>query len=165
MRHVFPFVILVFFIGCVANPLTREELKKTATEHPGLSVLGTYTTNRGFEQVVASLDRKWQECYNVNRTTTRTQGGMTASRYRDTYNPKSRKVNNSLVEMTIQMTTQGMVMLSKVPKGGEYIVALDIKRLPGNKARLMWYSRAGWGESWERNKKWSEGKDVACDAD
>jgi hypothetical protein len=163
MRRILLLAVLIFLAGCVANPMTRDALKKTATEHPGLSTLGTYVSNRSFEQVTASLKRKWQECYNVNRTTTRTQGGMTTSRYRDTYNPKWRKVNNSLVEMTIQMTTRGMVMLSKVPEGGEYIVALDVERLAGNKTRLRWYSRHGWDESWERNKKWSDGKNTACD--
>lgn len=87
---------------------------------------------------------------------------MNTARYRDNYHPKSRRVNDSLVEMTIQMTTQGMVMLSKVPHGGEYIVALDVHRVAGNKTKLKWYSRSGWGDSWERNKKWSEGKDVGC---
>ena len=61
------------------------------------------------------------------------------------------------------MTTRGMVMLSKVPEGGEYIVALDIERAGKNSTRLSWYSRpGGWRDEWELNKQWSEGKDLPC---
>ncbi|HZP93631.1 MAG TPA: hypothetical protein VFB20_12225 [Burkholderiales bacterium] len=42
---------------------------------------------------------------------------MATSRYRDTYHPHVRKVDNSRVEMTLQMTTEGMIMLGKVSEG------------------------------------------------
>ena len=164
MRDVLLLVTVISLAGCVGAPQTRDELKTTAVDHPSLSVVGSYTSNRRLENVAATLERKWQECYNVRRTTTRSEGGMTTMRYRDTYRPQSRKVNNSLVEMTLQMTTEGMVMVTKVPPGGEYIVALDLERLPGNKTKLTWYSVRGWTSSWERNKQWSEGKDVPCDS-
>ena len=157
-------IIVISLFGCVSAPQTRAELKTTVVNHPSLSVVGSHTSNRRFEEVVAMLERKWQECYSVRRTTTRSEGGMTTMRYRDSYYPQSRKVNNSLVEMTLQMTTEGMIMVTKVPPGGDYMVALDLERLPGNKTKLSWYSAMGWTDSWERNKKWSDGKDVACDS-
>jgi hypothetical protein len=165
MRGILSIITVIFLAGCVTSPQTRDELKTTMINHPSLAIVGTYTTNRRFEEVVATLDRKWQECYGIRKTTTRTEGGMTTMSYRDTFHPQSRKVNNSLVEMTLQMTTEGMIMLSKVPPGGDYIVALDLQRLSGNKTKLMWYSSAwGWTEAWERNKQWSDGKNMACDS-
>ena len=156
-------LVAVILSGCVTTPQTRDELKTTMKEHPDLSIADSYTANRPFDAVVGMIERKWDECYNVRNTTTRTEGGMTKSRIRDTYHPKSHKVNNSLVEMTLQMTTEGMTTLNKVPSGGEYRVALDIVRLPGNKTKLTWYSTAGWAKSWEINKQWSNGKNVACE--
>lgn len=165
MRGILLFVTAIFLAGCTTTPQTRDELKTTMKNHPKLGIADSYTANRRFDDVVATLDRKWKECYGIRRTTTRSEGGMTTMRYRDTYHPQSRKVNNSLVEMTLQMTTEGMVMLNKVPPGGEYIVALDLERLPGNKTKLTWYSAAwGWTKGWEKNKQWSDGKDVACDS-
>jgi hypothetical protein len=157
-------IVAILLGGCVAAPQTRDELKTTAVAHPSLSVVGSYTSNRRFEDVAANLDRKWQECYSVRRSTTRIETSGARASYSDTYRPQSRRVSNSLVEMTLQMTTQGMTMLTKVPSGGEYIVALDLERLPGNKTKLTWHSIRGWTKSWERNKQWSDGKDVACDA-
>ena len=155
---------VVLLAGCVAAPQTRDELKTTAVAHPSLSVVGSYTSSRRLEDVAATLERKWQECYSVRRTTTRTTSYGAQASYSDTYKPQMRKVSNSLMEMTLQMTTQGMVMVTKVPPGGEYVVALDLERLAGNKTKLTWHSIRGWDESWERNKRWSDGKDVACDA-
>jgi hypothetical protein len=145
---------------------TRDDFKKGIQSHPSLTISGTHTSSRRFEEVVSTLERKWKQCYGGQRTTTRTQGGMTTMNYRDTFHPRVRKVNSSLVEMTLQMTTEGMIMLSKVPEGGDYLVALDVERTAGNKTKLIWYSGSlgGWKAAWERNKQWSDGKDVACDA-
>jgi hypothetical protein len=166
MRGVLLLATAIFLTGCATSAQNRDDFKKTLQGYPSLSVTGSHVSNRRFEDVVATLERKWKECYGFQRTTTRTQGGMTTMNYKDTYHPKSRKVSNSLVEMTLQVTTEGMIMLSKVPEGGDYVVALDIERLPGSKTKLSWYSASlgGWKAAWERNKQWSDGKDVACEA-
>jgi len=156
-------IVVISLAGCVAAPQTRDELKTTAVAHPSLSVVGSYTSSRRFEDVAASLERKWQECYAVRRSTTREASSGARATYTDSYRPQFRKASNSRVEMTLQMTTQGMTSLTKLPPGGEYIVALDLERLPGNNTKLSWYSIRGWTSSWERNKQWSDGKNVACD--
>ena len=157
-------LVPVLLAGCNNMPQTRGDFTTMAAEHKSWYIAESHTSNRRLEDVAATLQRKWNECYSVARTTTRTQGGMTASRYTDTMHPRSVKVSNSLVEMTLQVTTEGMVMLNKIPEGGEYRVALDLERQPGNKTKLTWYSPsvADWREVWERNKKWGDGKDVAC---
>ncbi len=150
--------------SCVTTPQSREELKETMKRNPGLSIAADYTTQRRFEDVVATLQSKWQECCALEVTTTRTtRSGMTTSRYRDTFHPQARLVNNSLFELTLRMSTQGMVMLNKVPEGGEYSVAVDVVRLPGNKSKVSWYSPAwGWKNQWETHKQWIDGKNTPC---
>ena len=166
MRGLSLVATVIFLAACTTSAQNRDDFKKTIQSYPSLSVTGSHASSRRFEDVVATLERKWKECYSVQRTTTRTQGGMTTMNYKDTFHPRVRRVNGSLVEMTLQVTTQGMIMLSKVPEGGDYVVALDIERAPGNKAKLTWYSASlgGWKAAWERHKQWSDGKDVACDA-
>lgn len=164
MRKIMSCVAVVFLAGCVTTPQTREDFKSWTKEHTTLALCDTYTVNRPFDVVVASLREKWQQCYDINKSTTRISGGMMTSSYRDTFHPRSRKINNSLVELTLQMTTEGMIMLNKVPEGGEYNVALDIERLSKNKTKLTWHSYVfgGWRDVWETNKQWGDGKDAAC---
>lgn len=163
MRRVLLAAAVLSLSGC-GVPQTRDGFKQSAHDYPKLSIVASHTANRRLEDVTATLERKWQECYSFHRTTTRSQGGMTTMRHRDTYHPRVHKVNSSRVEMTLQMTTQGMIMLNKVPEGGEYAVVLDLERLPGNKTKLSWYSNSmgGWGDAWDRNKKWADGKDTPC---
>ena len=167
MRYALLLAAAVVLAACTTTPQTRDEFRTLAAGHPKFYLTGSYTANRRLEDVATTLQRKWEECYSVQRTTTRTQGGMTTSRYRDTFHPRIQKVSNSLIQMTLQQTTEGMIMLNKVPDGGEYIVVLDLERVSGNKTKLTWYSSqyAGWPQRWERNKQWSDGKDLACDAE
>jgi hypothetical protein len=166
MRRVLVLATAAIVAGCQTSAPTRDEFKKGVQGYPSLAITGSHASSRRFEDVVATLERKWKQCYSVQTTTTRSQGGMTTMNYKDTLHPRVRRVNASLVEMTLQVTTEGMIMLSKVPEGGDFVVALDVERTAGNKAKLTWYSGSlgGWKAAWERNKQWSDGKDVACDA-
>jgi hypothetical protein len=163
-RVVYFFVVAAMLAGCATtSPQSRDELKSFAKAHTTAMIYESYTSRRRFEDVVASLELKWNECYGISKTTTRSENGVRTSQYRDTFHPHFVKVNGFLVEMTLQMTTEGMVMLSKVPPGGDYIVALDVERLLGGKTRLTWHSAAwGWKDQWEVNKQWSDGKEAAC---
>jgi hypothetical protein len=163
MRRLLLCFAIVFLSGCVTSPQTRKEFKTWTKEHTSMGLHEVYTVNRSLEDVVASLQKKWQQCYDMNATTRRSSGGVTTSNYTDTFHPHVKKVDKSLVEMTLQMTTKGMIMLNNVPEGGEYVIALDVQRQSQNKANLSWYSYS-WGkkEEWERNKEWGNGKDAPC---
>lgn len=163
-RLFYSLVVLAALSGCATtSPQSRNELISFAKDHNTLMISESYTTNHRFEDVAATLERKWQECYGVSKTTIRSENGVRTSQYRDTFHPHFVRVNGMLLEMTLQMTTEGMVMLSKVPPGGDYIVALDVERLLGGKTRLTWSSaKWGWKDQWDLNKQWSDGKDAAC---
>ena len=160
--------VVLMLSGCgtvVTTAQTRDEFTKDVLNSPKVGLTGSHTSSRRFEDVVRTLEQKWKECYSTAATTTRTQGGMTTMRYTDINHPRWQKINNNLVEFTLQQTTQGMMMINKVPPGGEYIAAMNVERVPGNKAKLTWYSYnlfGAWKDDWERNKKWSDGQDAAC---
>ena len=100
----------------------------------------------------------------MTQTVTLSRGGTQGMRhqFRDTYHPQSRKINDSLVEMTLQLTTTGATALNKVPPGGDFAFTIDVERLAGNKTKLTWNGGPFQSSSWEKNKQWSEGKDIAC---
>jgi hypothetical protein len=150
--------------GCVTTPQTRDEFKSWTKAHNTVAIYENHTINRPLENVAASLQKKWQQCYNLDVTTTRKSGGMTTSRYTDTFHPKFRRINGSQIEMTLQMTTEGMIMLNKTPEGGEYNVALDLERIGPGRTKLTWhsYTWGGWRDAWELNKKWGEGQGLPC---
>ena len=163
MRFICLFFVMAILNGCATSPQSRNELKATAQAHTKMMIYESYTTSHHFEDVISTLQRKWQECYGISRTTSR-HDGVVKAQYTDTFHTHFAKVNNSLFAMTLQMTTKGMTMLSKVPPGGDYIVALDVERVSANTTKLTWYSAAwGWKDAWERNKKWSDGKNVPCE--
>lgn len=164
MRKLLFCFVLFSLTGCATTPQSRGEFKRWTKEHTTLALHESYIVDRRFEDVTASLKKKWLQCYSNTLTTTRTSGGMTTSRYSDTHHPRFRNVNDSLFEMTLQVTTEGMIMLSKVPEGGDYSVAIDVHRLPKNKTKVTWhsYTWGGWTAAWERNRKWSDGQDAPC---
>ena len=163
-------IAVLVLSGCsgmvTTTPQTRDEFKKEIMNSPKVGLTESYTSSRRFDDVVRSLEQKWSECYSRSVTTHASQGGMTTMHYTDTNHPRWQKINNSLVEFTLQQTTQGMTMINKVPPGGEYVVALNVERLPNNKTKLTWYSFNVFGSnraSWDRNKKWSDGQNTACE--
>jgi hypothetical protein len=164
MRKLLLCFSVILLPGCVTTtPQTREDFKTWTKEHTSMGLYEVYTVNRSFEDVVASLQKKWLQCYDINATTRRVSGGITTSNYTDTFHPKFKKVDKSHLEMTLQMTTKGMIMLNKTPEGGEYVIALDVQRLSKNKTNLIWYSYS-WGkkDELERTKAWGSGKDAPC---
>lgn len=162
MKYLIGFVVAVMLSACATSPQSRDELKSAARAHPTAMIYASYTSKRRFEDVIATLELKWNECYGISKSTTR-YGNGDAAQFRDTLHPRIDKVNGFLVEMTLQVSREGMARLGKVPEGGDYMVALDVERLLGAKTRLTWHSAtAGWQEQWELNKQWSDGKEAAC---
>jgi hypothetical protein len=166
MRYRLAFLITITALvtGCATTPQSREEMKASVVQHTSFGLMDTYIVNRSLENVAASLERKWRECYDVNVTTNRaTSSGITTSHYSDVFHPQFRRVGTTKVEMTLQSTTTGMKSLNKVPEGGEYQVVLDLDRLPANRTKMTWYSwRIGMGEQLDINKQWANGKDAPC---
>lgn len=164
MRRVLALPLPLLLAACVTTPRSREGLKAASVKSPRMMIADSYMARRSLDAVAAALERKWRECCEVSVTTTHAnKAGMTTSRHRDTLHPKFRRVGNARVEMTLRMTTPGMIALNKVPAGGEYMVALDLERIAPNQTKLSWHSpRIGWKDSGERNKQWADGKDAPC---
>lgn len=89
---------------------------------------------------------------------------MTTMRITDTYHPSVNRVNDNLIEFTIQYTTKGASSLQKAPPGGYYGAALNVKRVGRDRTELAWYSPShGWKDEWVKIKEWATGKRSSCD--
>ena len=158
--------LVVVLSGCAGmQPAqTRKEFVQKNLDGIPFSMVDRHVTKRRFEDVVNSLRRKTAECFNVDVTTTRTQGGMTTSKVRDEYRTTIRAVNANRAELTTQYTTKGMMNLQTVPEGGFYSRAVDIDRLTPGTTRLTYYGSSfdSGKRAWAAIKDWGDGKSTPC---
>lgn len=166
MKRVIYFLLVPAMLAACSTPLpqSRDELKASARDHARVMIYETYTSNRRFEEVVATLQGKWEQCYGQGKAAIRSESGTSISKYRDAMHPHFLMVNSLLFEMSLQLSKEETLLQGRVATGSGYIVALDVERLLGGKTQLSWHSSAatGWKEQWELNKQWSDGKDAAC---
>jgi hypothetical protein len=151
--------------GCAgANPQTRDEYVQSHVRGVPFSMTDTYVSSRGFDQVVASLRRKSEECFNTNVRTTRTQGGVRTMNIRDEFRTSVRVVSAGKAELTTQFTSKGIVYLQKVPDGGFYNRAVDIHRVSPSSTKLTYYGSTFESSklAWAAIKQWADGKATAC---
>jgi hypothetical protein len=151
--------------GCAAgNPQTREEFRKRRLDGAPLSMVESYTANRRFEDVVNALKQKTDECFNVNVTTRRSQGGITTMNATDEYRTTVRVVGPNMAELTTQFQMKGQIVLQKVPEGGFYRRAVDIERISPRTTKLTYYGSSldSGKKAWAAIKEWSDGKASAC---
>jgi hypothetical protein len=159
-------LLLVALTGCAGNnPQTREEFRKTRLEGVPLNMVDSYVANRRFEDVVNALKQKTAECFNVDVTMRRTQGGITTMNTTDEYRTTIRLVGPNVAELTTQFQmTKGQIVTQKVPEGGFYHRAVDIERISPRTTKLTYYgpSLESGKKAWAAVKQWSDGKASPC---
>ncbi len=158
--------IAAVLAGCagLTPSQTREEFVQRKLHGEPFSMVDTHVTKRRFEDVVNTLSQKTAECFNVDITTRRSEGGMTTMNLKDKYRTTVRTVNANRAELTTRHTTKGMATPQKIPKGGLYYRAVDIERLSSGSTKLTYYgpSVAGAKAAWAAMKLWSDGQPAAC---
>ncbi len=158
--------IAAVLAGCagLTPSQTREEFVQRKQKGEPFSMVDTYVAKRRFEDVVKTLSQKTAECFNVDITTRRSEGGMTTMNLKDSYRTTVRIVSANRAELTTRHTTKGMANPQKVPKGGLYYRAVDIERQSSGSTKLTYYgpSVAGGKSVWTAMKQWSDGQQAAC---
>lgn len=164
MRKLAVIILALFLSGCGAiMPQTRSAFIKSAETHPSVALVAKSVVNRPFDDVVSSLNEAWQRCYNISNVTTRSDNNVTTMRMSQNYHPKLVRVSPNLAEFTLQYSMSGITMADKVPDGGYYGVALNVKHLSPTKTELNWYGALGDNkEMWQRNQNWAAGKNATC---
>lgn len=158
--------IVVVLTGCAGMQAsqTRKEFVQKKLEGVPFSMVDKHVAKRRFEDVVSSLRQKTAECFNVDVTTRRTQGGMTTSQVKDEYRTTIRLVGANRAELTTQYTSKGIIYLQKIPEGGFYSRAVDIDRLTPGTTKLTYYGSSfeSGKRAWAAIKDWGDGKATPC---
>jgi hypothetical protein len=164
-KHAFFLFVIAALSGCAgANPQTRDEFRKAMLDGAMFSMVDTYIASRRFDDVVEALNRKTAECFNVNVTMRRTEGGMTTMHTTDEYRTTVRVVGAGSAELTTQFQMKGQIVLQKMPEGGFYSRAVDIERVSPTRTKLTYYgpSHDSGKKAWAAIKQWSEDQSSPC---
>lgn len=156
---------IVLFAGCSGmNPQTRGEFLKMTTSGVPFAMQDSYVAKRRFDDVVAILRKKSADCFNIDATTQRTQGGVTTMNMTDEFRTKVKMVSADKAELTTQYTTRGAITPQKVPPGGFYHRAIDIEKVSATSTRLSYYGSSFQvsKDVWQAVKDWSEGRSAEC---
>jgi len=157
MRHLLFALFVVVLTSCAIQPVTqpqnREEFKAALAKGATFMKVETYVAKQRFEDATKLLKTKAEECLNYRLT----EG--TRSDYTATF----RTVNKAHAELTMQHNPLGPRMGPKTPKGGFYMMAVDVDRASENTTQLTFYGPSlGWDETYDAIKRWSEGAAVGC---
>lgn len=164
-RYLFLPALVIILSGCEGmNPQTRAEFIKMNRSGAPFAYIDTHTAKRPLESVVKSLRQKVDECFQVDVSTTRSQGGITTMNVTDEFRTRINVVNKNHAELTTQFHMKGMLVLQKVPEGGFYHTAMDIDRIDASSTKLTYYGSSFESSKlkWQALKQWSEGNMVAC---
>lgn len=153
--------LCIALAGCAAAPQTRQEyISAVASSDSTRAMKDTYVARRSFDQVVATVKQKADECLTFTRTHLMKTGGMTTGAMRSDVHTTVRVVSPGHAELSYQYTLSGMVV-GKAPEGGYYHLVVDIDRVTPSSTRLSYYGVKD-KDSWEAIRTWSEGRSADC---
>jgi hypothetical protein len=159
-------IALVSPAHAVDQPQNRGEFKAALAQGAAFMKVQSHVANRRFEDVVKVLQQKTGECLSYRKTQTgRNQAGRVNYASSDDYTASFRTVSKAHAEITVQHSPGGARIGPKMPKGGFYMMAVDVDRGTGSTTKLTFYGPSmGWGNTYDAIKKWSDGGAAECPA-
>ena len=123
----------------------------------------TYVAKRRFDDVVKSLKRNVDQCFDQNVTTTRMQGGMMTMNQTDEWRTTVEVIDKNRAEVTTRQAMKGAITPGQ-PAGGYYVNAVDIERAARGTTKLSFYGNTSGGSKQRLDliRQWSDGKQTPC---
>jgi hypothetical protein len=149
----------------VKQPQNREELKAALAKGAAFMKVEKYVASGRFEDATRLLKAKTEEClnYRLTETTRNTGTGLVTGAYAHQYTGSFRTANKTHAELTMQHNPLGPRIGPEMPKGGFYILAVDVDRASANTIELTFYGPSmAWDKTYDAIKKWSEGVAAGC---
>jgi hypothetical protein len=149
----------------VNQPQNREEFKAALAKGASFMKVDKYVANRRFEDASTLLKTKTEAClnYRLTETTRNVATGLITGTIANDYSATFRTVTKAHAELTMQHNPRGTRIGPQMPKGGFYMVAVDVDRASANTTQLTFYGPSmGWDTTYDAIKKWSEGTAVKC---
>ena len=148
--------------GCAtSHPQSAEEFRKAV---PGATFakIDSFVVNRRFRDVAKSFKKMAPKCLN-KRIKTTSSGYMhhqvIVTRYRPTVS-----VSKNRAELHLQQQhEQGVINVTKMPKGGYFLLVADATQVGKKKTKIdMYYPSMGHDLMVNAIKGWALGKKVGC---
>jgi hypothetical protein len=148
--------------GCaIKHPQTADEFRKAA---PGASFGSkqSFEVNRSIARVSATFQKMAPQCLH-KRVKSVSSGYMYHQVIVTDYNPTV-IVGNNHTELDLQQDhIQGVMNVSKKPKGGYYLMVIDAIAINKNKTRIDMYAPSmGYNHVIEAIKGWATGQNIGC---
>jgi hypothetical protein len=147
--------------GCVSHPQTADEFRKAVPSAFSAKV-ETFEVDRPFSQVSSTFQKMGPNCLAKTVKTT-SQTNMSYQVIVTTYKPTV-VVTGKKAELHVQMHhDQGVVNVSKEPKGGYYLLVADAQPVSQTKTRIdLFRPSLGHGVLIQAVKNWATGENIAC---
>jgi hypothetical protein len=158
----------VLLVSCAIQPAkqpqNRDEFKAALAQGAAFMKVEKYVVNRPFEEATRLLKTKTEECLNYRLTegTRSAATGLITGQTVHDYTATFRTVNRAHAELTMQHNPLGPRIGPEMPKGGFYMMAVDVDRASANTTLLTFYGRSTWDDTYDAIKKWSAGTAAGC---
>lgn len=148
--------------GAIEVPQNRREFVKTVSAGARGVAMETIVSDQGLEPLYRLLQKKSAACLDVQINRSAYVGTHTEVSSSD-YNPTLRKSGAAAAEFTLQVVHRPRGVGHTPPPGGLYVMAADLKALPGGKTRVVLYHPTiGFKNVVKSFKAWLAGEDAAC---
>jgi hypothetical protein len=132
----------VALAGCMTNPMTADEFRRTVKGSSFLGKMETFEVKRPVGEVARSFRRKAPECLNFKLTSTEkpTIGFGSSTKVYAIAKGKVVQANSDRVELHFQVESIGD--LAKEPPDGNYYLVADAQALGKDRTRVDIYRSA-----------------------
>lgn len=160
---------VVIALGLIASPAaaiwvpqTRLEFVKAVAAGARATKLETFTVTRSFEEVFRLLEKKTAACLDVEVRRSGFVGTHMEVSSSD-YNPTLTRIGRNKAEFALQVVHRPRGVGHSPPPGGLYVMAADLRPLPGNRTEIVLYHPTiGFKNITKSMKLWISGEDAAC---
>ncbi len=148
--------------GAFDVPQTRAEfVRAVAAGRRGVK-METSVVDRGFEQVMRSLQARTTPCLDVVVNRSGWVGDHTEVSSSD-YNPTLKRVGDGRGEFSLQVVNRPRGLGAKPPAGGLYVMAADIRRAGAARTEVVLYRPSmGYKAITKQFMAWADGSSEDC---
>ncbi|MGH9749394.1 MAG: hypothetical protein ACRD5D_00645 [Candidatus Polarisedimenticolia bacterium] len=148
--------------GAIEVPQTRREFVKVVAAGARGVAMETFVADQGFEPTYRLLQKKAAACLDVQINRSGFVGNQMEVSSSD-YNPTLRRTGAGAAEFTLQVVHRPRGLGHTPPPGGLYVMAADLKTLPGGRTEVVLYRPTiGFKTIVKSFKEWLAGEDAGC---
>jgi hypothetical protein len=147
--------------GAFDVPQSREEFVRAVREGARGAKVETIVVQRGFDEVLRTLETLASPCLDV--TVERTAFVGYTEHSSSDYNPTLRKVGHDAAQFALQVVHNPRAIGENAPPGGLFVFAADLKRTGSAQTEVVLYRPTiGFKDITKQFVAWAEGRGTEC---